>query len=194
MEVVLFGGAFDPPHLGHQQVIKHLLTNQIADQVWLVPTGVHDFDKNMSLNKHRAGMLKLLEKHLQENFKWSSRVRLEWCEFEREGVSQTYDTLKQLEKKYPQHQFTWIIGSDNLEKFHLWNDYQAILHEFGVYVYPRPGFEMKPVYEGMKPLSDAKQVKIASTAIRQRVKNHKSLSEFVLPEIENYIHEHQLYY
>ena len=193
MNISLFGGAFDPPHLGHQQVIKHLLTNGLADQVWLVPTGVHDFDKQMSPAADRTTMLKLLKQYLDDEYKWGEQVKLELCELNRAGVSQTYDTLIQLKEQHPSHDFTWVIGSDNLGKFHLWQHYDSILSEFGVYVYPRPGFEMKPIYQGMMSLNPADKIQAASTEIRQAVKQGGDWQQAVIPEIAEYIKENRLY-
>ena len=191
MKITLFGGAFDPPHLGHLQIIASLFEQQLADEVWLVPTGVHDFDKQMSPAETRVDLLELAIKQLPE--KYQSKVRIEKCELEREGISQTAETLEELVKKYPSHQFSWVLGSDNLEKFHLWDGYQKILSNHLVYVYPRENFSMRPLYTGMVPLAGVKKVEASSTEVRKRLKISQSVIDLLPKSILDYIVEHQLY-
>jgi len=182
--IILFGGVFDPPHLGHQQVTKQLLEKNIADEVWYVPTEVHDFEKNMTDSGHRVAMLKLI---LQDH------SRIELCEIERGGVSHTYDTLKQLSAKHPDINFSWVIGADNLEKFHLWYQYEQMLKEFKFYVYPRKDCAMKPLYEGMIPLQDFKEVVVSSTEIREKTKKGEPVKRLVDVGVEKYMIDNQLY-
>ncbi len=171
-KIFLFGGAFDPPHLGHLQVIKGLL-NFGADQVWLVPTAVHDFLKQMSSQEHRVQMLHLLLSTLKSALR--DKVQVNTCEFNRPGVSHTIDTLEFLESQYPQHQFSWVIGADNLAKFHLWKDYERLLTEHTFYVYPRKGYRMQPLYTGMIPVTGVKQWRVNSTEIRKIFKTKQGL-------------------
>ncbi len=191
MEIVLFGGAFDPPHLGHLEITTHLLQTAIADEVWLVPVGEHDFDKAMIQAEHRVKMLELLEGNLPRELQ--NKVRVETCEIERQGVSHTYETLTQLSEQYPEHRFSWLIGADNLAKFHLWKDFKLMLSKFLFYVYPRQDYSMLPLYTGMVPLSGVKQINVSSTEVRNRARAGKSIEELVLPEIEDYIKKQQLY-
>lgn len=184
MKVVLFGGAFDPPHLGHQQVVQTILNQGLADQVWFVPTFKHAFDKNMSPVEHRIEMLKLA---------LIPQTKIETAEIERKGESKTIDTLRQLSKDYSQHQFSWLIGSDNLNQFALWHDYQEILQEFKVYVYPRAGFEMSPLYAGMVPLANVKQVRISSSQVKKMVGAGQSIQGLVLEKVRQYILTNDLY-
>ncbi len=191
MEIVLFGGAFDPPHLGHLEITTHLLETQLADEVWLVPVGEHDFDKDMTQAEHRVKMLEMLVDDLPD--KLQNKVKLETCEIEREGVSHTYETLTQLSEQYPEHRFSWLIGADNLAKFHLWKDFKPMLSEFLFYVYPRQNYSMVPLYTGMMPLADVKQVKVSSTEVRQKIVAGQSIKNLVLPKISDYIRKQQLY-
>ncbi len=184
MQIILFGGAFDPPHLGHEQVTASLLKNHLADEVWYVPVGVHDFDKNLSKAKHRLAMLDCIV---------APHTRIETCEIHRKGVSHTYDTLEQLSNQYPQHQFSWVIGSDNLDKFHLWHKYQDMLKKYKFYVYPRANYDFHPLYLNMIPLKEMRTVEVSSTQIRCRVKRKQSIKQFVNSQVEKYIYQNSLY-
>ncbi|KUK79433.1 MAG: putative nicotinate-nucleotide adenylyltransferase [Microgenomates bacterium 39_7] len=191
MNITLFGGAFDPPHLGHLQIIISLFEQNLADEVWLVPTGVHDFDKKMSCAETRVKLLELIMNHLPE--KYQSKVKIEKCELEREGVSQTAETLEELAEKHPQDRFSWVLGSDNLEKFHLWDGYQKILSNYLVYVYPRQNYPMRPLYTGMIPLTGVRKVKASSTEVKKRLKINQSVMDLLPKSILDYIVEHKLY-
>lgn len=190
MNIVLFGGAFDPPHLGHQHIAEELLKQKIADEVWFVPVGVHDFAKKMSAPEHRIAMLKMILT--------DQRMKIETHELEIDRVGYTHETLDILSEKYPEHTFSWIIGSDNLPQFHTWKDgrgnsYQDMLRDYRFYVYPRAGFPFEPLYDNMVPLEGVKEWPYSSTEVRQRVKDGESLAGWVDDRVAEYIVKHHLY-
>jgi nicotinate-nucleotide adenylyltransferase len=191
MNITLFGGAFDPPHLGHLQIITSILDQNLADEVWLVPTGVHDFDKQMSSAETRVKLLELIMNHLPKDHRY--KVKIEKCELEREGVSQTAETLDELASRHPEHTFSWVLGSDNLEKFHLWEGHQKILSNYLVYVYPRNKYPMRPLYTGMIPLTGVERVEVSSTEVKKRLKISQSVINLLPKSILDYVVEHKLY-
>ena len=181
---MVFGGAFDPPHLGHEQIVENILESKICDQIWLVPVGIHDFEKNMTPAKHRLAML---QSHLRD------QVLLNLCEINRPKVSHTFDTLEELSQQYPDYQFSFLIGSDNLAKFHLWHDYEKMLEKYHFYVYPRAGFPFVPLYPGMIPLGKMPEIKVSSTQIRENLKAGKSVQQLLKKEVAAYIFKYKLY-
>ncbi len=191
MKIIVFGGAFDPPHLGHLQVIEDVLQHDLADEVWLVPTGKHDFDKNMTADEHRVRMLEILIENLPG--KLGNRVKINTSELSSEEVNQTIDTLDVFSEKYPQHEFYWLMGSDNLKRFDEWNEHERIIKDYQTLIYPRKGYEPEPWYEGLTLLEEARPVNVSSTEIRQQMRRKKKVSGLVLPEIEAYIQQHNLY-
>lgn len=185
MKVTLFGGAFDPPHLGHQQVTQALLENNLTDSVWYVPVNQHPFGKQtQTTDQHRVAMLELIA---QPN------TRIETFELTNDEPSLSYVTLRSLSTRYPEHTFTWVIGSDNLPDFHKWDFYEEILSEFGVFVYPRAGFPFQPLYKGMTPMEKMLEVAVSSTEIRERLSTKQSIDTLVDPKVAAYIAQHQLY-
>ena len=189
MKVCLFGGAFDPPHLGHQTVAAELITRGYADEVWFVPTKIHSFGKVMTAPEHRLAMLALIQ---------TPQTKIETYELEQSGVSYTFNTLEALAEKYPEHQFSWVIGSDNLAKFHTWGDaqgrdYQQLLAAFPFYIYPRHGSAFEPLYPGMTALRELPEITVSSTQVRSLVAKNQSLTGFVQPAVADYINSHQLY-
>jgi len=189
MRIVLFGGAFDPPHLGHVEVAAELVKAKLADEVWFVPVKIHSFAKNMTQSDHRLAMLKLA---------LPLQTKIETYELSQTEVNYTFNTLDAMAAKYPEHEFSWVIGSDNLVKFHLWGDktgrdFKQLLASYKFYVYPRHGFVFEPIYPGMVPLKDFPEVTVSSTQVRRLVAEGKSLAGFVTPAVANYIQVNKLY-
>lgn len=186
MKVALFGGAFDPPHCGHSQVVTSLLENQIVDQVWYLPVKNHHFGKAMLPVDHRVKMLELVVAS-------KPGVRIELHETQQEGINYTYRTMLALSEQYPEHSFAFVIGSDNLSGFHRWLEKHPRVLDFPFFVYPRAGYEFAPLYHNMTPLTGMKTVTVSSTLIRERLQQGLPISGLVEPEVERYIEKHHLY-
>lgn len=184
MKVTLFGAAFDPPHLGHQKIVSTLLEQNLAEEVWLLPVKDHAFGKEMISEKHRLAMLQTLVK---------PKVRIETYELDQTTASITFNTLRALRAKYPEHEFSFLIGADNLARFHEWDDYLIMLQEFAFFIYPRAGYELKPLYPGMEVLTGVKEIDVSSTQIKEWVRQGKSIKTLVSSTVGEYIRQHKLY-
>lgn len=198
MQILVFGGSFNPPHLGHQMMVEQVLSRsltdgKIIDQVWLLPVGQHSFAKNFIAKQHRLAMLEILRQSLvAKNPDLENKISIERYELERDEESQTYATLQAFAKKHPEHQFSFLIGSDNLAKFHLWNDYEQMLQQFPFYVYPRQGFDFEPFYAGMTALIGFPQMAVSSTKVRLALEKGKDLTGLLDSSIIAYIKNNQL--
>jgi nicotinate-nucleotide adenylyltransferase len=189
MHIVLFGGAFDPPHLGHISVVKNFLELGLSDRLVFLPVLNHAFDKDLIESQHRLEMLNQVKKeHFQDLPVYTSDYELN-----REGMSITYETLIDLSRENPRHQYSFLIGSDNLESFDKWHHYQEMLDQFKFFVYPRAGFSFTKLRKGMIPLKDMPEMKVASTDIRERLKNNKDVDDVLSSEVIHYIRENKLY-
>lgn len=185
MKVALFGGAFDPPHVGHQRIAQEMIRHQIIDEVWYVPVYKHPWEDRlgkwqMTTYEHRKKMVELIlspHTHLREYL----------------DVSFTYPTLLQFAYDYPDDEFSWIIGADNLSTFGDWDYYQKIIDEFGVHVYPRQGFALEQIFEGMNLLIDFPEVVASSTMVREALSRGESILELVDLKVAQYIKENKLY-
>lgn len=189
MKVILFGGAFDPPHVGHLSVVQNVLAQHVADEVWYVPVRQHSFQKVMSAPADRLAMLQLL---------LTPGCRIETYELETTGVNYTFNTLDALSAKYPEHQFSWLIGSDNLASFHKWGDaygrdFRQLLATYPFYVYPRAGSPFEPLYAGMTPLKGMPVVTVSSTEVRKAIATGQPIDDLVPTAIVQYIQKHSLY-
>jgi len=184
MHIALFGGAFDPPHIAHQQVARALLEKKLVDEVWFVPVNHHPFGKEIAPNEDRELMLELIV---------GQKMRVERYELEKSGKSYSFETLEFLSQKYPQHTFSWVIGSDNLKMFHEWKEYQKLLKKYEVFVYPREQFPFEPLYPGMIALREMSQVQMRSIDIRQLLSRGESVNGLVDEKVERYILKNRLY-
>lgn len=198
MKTLVFGGTFNPPHLGHQLMVEQVLSKPIGgivfDQLWLLPVGQHSFAKNFVSNDHRLAMLQLMmESLLESNSLLKDKVFIERYELEHEEESQTFSTLEALSDKHPEHELSFLIGSDNLAKFHLWHDYQLMLKKYPFYVYPRASFSFSLLHEGMKALDGFPQMEVSSTKVREAFMNNTSLDDLLDDKVINYIKDNKLY-
>jgi nicotinate-nucleotide adenylyltransferase len=183
MKVGLFFGSFNPIHMGHLILANVMATHTNLEQVWFVVSPQNPFKKNKSL-LHEQDRYDMVTRAIA----YHPHLSVTDIEFAMPKPSYTVDTLAHLSEKYPQHQFTLIIGEDNLTAFESWKNYQAILDYYGLYVYPRPGtathnFANHPKVQFVKaPLLD-----ISATFIRDCIKAGKPITYMVSEPVENMI-------
>lgn len=190
MNIGLLGGTFNPPHIGHILVAQQVLDFTDCDEVWMVPSYLHSFQKPSAPVEHRVEMTNILV----QGIKTSQNKNINVCTLE---VDQKLDgkTIHLLPFLPKEHTYSFIVGSDQLPSFHLWGEWQALLKELPFYIFPRYGYPNEPLYEGMTMINDQSLIvsNISSTKIRDRVKRGLSLHALVPLALEQYIHEHRLY-
>jgi nicotinate-nucleotide adenylyltransferase len=185
VKIALLGGTFDPPHNAHLEACRYLLEQEDFDRVWLMPTYKHAFGKQTAAFHHRVAMCALLSQPF--------RGRVLVSEVERNlagaGVNRTIDTVSYLKAHHPHEEFTFIIGSDNLDLLSEWKDIERLKKEIEFLVLRRPGFEDQPGWTFSKiTLSD-----ISSTRIREAVSKGKPVTDLVPDPVREYIEENSLY-
>lgn len=187
MKVGLFFGSFNPIHVGHLIVANTVAES--VDRVWLVVSPQNPFKKNKSL-LHEFDRLDMVEKAIQDNHKLQATD----VEFSMPKPSYTIDTLVYLQEKHPQYQFRLIVGSDNLARFEHWKNYQRILDDFGLIVYPRPGAAEHHLMEHPQvKVIEAPLLDISATYIRKCIKENRSLKYLVPEAVAHYIDQKQFY-
>ncbi len=193
MKIILFGGAFNPPHLGHLIVIQQALELIEADQLWLLPDNIGSFGKDLAPTHHRIEMSKLLIEELPDSCK--QFVKLNTTLIDEKLSENTFEYMNVLRKKYPQHHFSFLMGSDNLKKFKKWHKWNHLLDEMTFYIYPRNGYSQKDILKNMILLESNTQVitNFSSTIMRKRVEQKLSLKNFVPKSILKYLSTHSLY-
>ncbi len=189
MKTGLFFGSFNPLHIGHMTIAQYMVEFTDLEQIWFVVSPQNPFKEKHSLldQHHRLMMIRIAtEDHPQ--FQASN------IEFNLPKPSYTVDTLAYLKEKYPEHDFALIIGGDNLNSFHKWKNYEHILEEYELYVYPRPESKdhslagHKKVYLIQAPLMD-----ISASFIRKSIADKKDISYFLPTKVWKYIDEMNFY-
>ncbi len=187
MKIGLFFGSFNPIHVGHLIVANTVA--EVLDRVWLIVSPQNPFKKNKSL-LHEFDRFDMVEKAIQDNHK----LQASDVEFSMPKPSYTIDTLVYLQEQHPQHQFQLIIGSDNLQRFDQWKNYQRILDDFGLIVYPRPAAELHELMEHQQVTTkDAPLKDNSETNIRKCIKENKSLKYLVPEAVVHYIDQKGFY-
>jgi nicotinate-nucleotide adenylyltransferase len=135
MRIGLLGGSFNPAHRGHRRISLAALRTLRLDEVWwLVSPGnpLKEGAKDMAAYGARFASAERMGRR--------SPIRV--SDFEsRERTRYTVDTVRKLQKRYPQHQFIWLLGSDTLPNFHQWRDWRGLAREVPIAVIRRPGYD-----------------------------------------------------
>ena len=132
MNIGLYFGTFNPIHVGHLVIANYMADYTDLDQVWLVVTPQNPLKNKRTLLKDVHRLL-LVKEAINDNFK----LKASDIEFNLPKPSYTIKTLNKFIEKYPKNNFSLIMGEDNLRNFHKWFNYEVILKNHFIYVYPR---------------------------------------------------------
>ena len=194
MHIGLFFGSFNPIHVGHIVLANYMASFTDLNQVWFVVSPHNPLKEKSSLlnQNHRLHMVNLaIGDH--------DKLKSSNIEFSLSQPSYTINTLAHLKEKYPKHQFSLIMGEDNLESFKKWKNYEEILKNHKLYVYPRPNSNsVDPIAIGIKThpsviMTKAPLMEISSTMIRQAINDNKDMSFFVPTAVWHYLEEMHFY-
>jgi nicotinate-nucleotide adenylyltransferase len=209
MNVAILGGSFNPPHLCHIFITHYVLATAEVDQLWLLPCYKHAFGKILAPFHHRLAMCALAKTSFQKDL-----VKVLPLEQERHGTSWTIDTVRYVKQKYPNIDFTWIIGSDVLDELDQWKEFDQLQHLIAFLVVPRADYrrgiiaqqdrvshlwEESPGLQRLQEQCEALEHQgirfpnISSSLVRERVKHHHSIHHLVSHRVEEYIYSHNLY-
>lgn len=197
MKVALYFGSFNPIHIGHLAIANYIATHQPCDQVWFVvsPHNPHKEKSSLLADYHRLNLVKTA---IDDNPKF----RASDIEFGLDQPSYTVKTLAYLREKYPNNTFTLIMGEDNLRSLHRWYNYEAILNNHEIFVYPRVVLDSESKnlvnveiinHPSIKFCSDLPIMSISSSYIRKEISNGISPKYLLTPEVLKYIDEMGFY-
>ena len=190
--VGIFGGTFNPPHLGHLIAAEEVRQNFSLDKIVFVPSArpPHKDHSPVTDSIHRYKMTKLAT---QDNLYFD----VSDIEIRRPGKSYTIDTIKEFKSMYgPGIEIYFIMGGDSIFEIDTWKDPDGILKLCKVIVTTRPGFDLFKVEDGLKEkvvFTEVSSIGISSSGIRQRVREAKSIKYMVPIPVENYIQNEGLY-
>ena len=191
MKVGLFFGSFNPIHVGHMIIANYMVEFTNLDEVWFVVTPHNPFKKKNTLlsDNHRYQTVMVATEDYV-------KLRPSRIEFDLPQPNYTIDTLSHLYENYPQHDFSLIMGEDNLNSFHKWKNHEMILENHSIYVYPRISeTRKKSKFHGHLKVNfvDAPIVEISSTFIRTAIHNNKDIRSFLPSNVWKYIDEMNFY-
>jgi nicotinate-nucleotide adenylyltransferase len=191
MKTGIFGGTFNPPHVGHLIAAEHVCEQLGLAKILFVPAAVPPHKKSPDLvdGHHR---LEMLRHAVQRN----RRFEISDLEVRRGGVSYTVDTLRELSTEHAGETLGFILGMDMLSDFSMWRSPDEILELAEIVALTRPDFPMphlEPRLRKRITVCRIPEIGISSSEIRRRVKEGKSIRYMVMPAVEEYIRMHGLY-
>ncbi len=193
MNICLFGGTFDPPHIGHLIIAESILSDLDIDKIIFIPSSIppHKPLHSYSSASSRVEMLQI-------SIKGTPAFQISDIELNRPGASYSVDTIKQIKSQMSlsKEELYFVIGGDSLIEFQMWKNPHEILSLAQVIIAPRPSFTkdmVKPEFLEQVQFLDTPQIDISSSMIRERVREKKSIRYYVIPEVLEYIQEKRLY-
>jgi len=188
-KIGLYFGTFNPIHIGHLIIAEQILTLSQLNEIWFVVSPHNPFKnkKNLLKANHRLAMVKIA---IDDNPNFKA------CDIELSlpQPSYTVHTLVYLQEKYPEKNFSLILGSDNLISLNKWFNYEYILENYDIYVYPRP-FSTVSQFDNHHSIKkiNAPIIEISSSYIRNALKNDISVNYMLHPKVMKYIDEMNFY-
>jgi nicotinate-nucleotide adenylyltransferase len=176
MKIGLYFGSFNPVHTGHLIIANHVLNETDIEKVWFIVSPQNPFKASDSLlnEYNRIHLLRLATED-------DNRIKVSDIEFSLPKPSYTAVTLAHLREKYPEHQFSIIMGGDSFQNLHKWKNYEAIIKEHAIYVYQRPDFDITNHINAQLTIVDAPLLQISATQIRNFIKQGKSI-RYMVPD------------
>lgn len=189
MNIGILGGSFNPIHIGHMMLASYLKQFYGFDQVWLLLSPLNPLKVNSVDLIPDVTRLKMLDIAIGN----SDGIQVCDIELSMPRPSYTINTLRYLAKRYPRHKFKLIIGSDNWKIFSQWKESDSIISEFGIVIYPRPGYQVGMVFDDDVDVVNAPVTDISSTFIRKAIARGKNMTYFLPPGVYEYIKMNNLY-
>lgn len=176
MKIGLYFGSFNPIHTGHLIIASYVLNNTDLKHIWMVVSPQNPFKKTSTLLNEYARL------HLiQTAIEGTNNIKASKVEFGLPKPSYTIDTLIYLNEKYPQHEFSIILGSDSFCNLSKWKNFQVIIKNYALYIYKRVGFCIENNITANIQVLNSPLIEISSTHIRNLIKKGKSI-RYLLPD------------
>jgi len=193
MRIGIFGGTFNPPHIGHLIVAEFIREEANLDKIIFVPCSSPPHKQNLNYLSqladplHRFEMVKIAIK--SNPFFEASDV-----EIKRGGISYTIDTINQMLEEFPGHIFYLLIGADQFREFHTWRKPEEIVSKARLIVFNRPGFVIpESEFSRFAEFITVPNIDVSASTIRSRIRSGKSIKYLVPAEVEEYIYANGLY-
>ena len=191
MKIGIFGGSFDPIHIGHAIIAQHIISSGAVDRLLFMVSPVNPLKAGKERQVADTDRLRMVEMVSRP----MAGVETSAFEFTMPRPSYTIDTLNALQAKFPDDEFYLVTGGDNWQIFNKWRNSEEILAKYHLLIYPRLGYEVI-IPEDLKDrvtLVEAPIIELSSTEVRERLANGQSVRYYVPDEVLGYIERHHLY-
>ena len=192
MRIAIYGGSFNPMHIGHEKIVDYVLDNLNMDKIIIIPVGIPSHrENNLEQSDTRLKICK-------EIFKGHKKIEVSDIEIKSEGKSYTYDTLLKLMDLYGENnEFFEIIGEDSLKSLKTWKNYEELLKICKFIVFRRKDDKNIQIDEEFLNnkniiILENEYYDISSTEIRNMVKNNEDISAFVNKKVKKLIEKEYL--
>ena len=192
MRIAIYGGSFNPMHIGHEKIVNYVLNNLNMDKIIIIPVGIPSHrENNLEQSDTRLKICK-------EIFKGNKKIEVSDIEIKSEGKSYTYDTLLKLIDLYGENnEFFEIIGEDSLKSLKTWKNYEELLKICKFIVFRRKDDKNIQIDEEFLNnkniiILENEYYDISSTEIRNMVKNNEDISAFVNKKVKKLIEKEYL--
>ena len=192
MRIAIYGGSFNPMHIGHEKIVDYVLNNLNMDKIIIIPVGIPSHrENNLEQSDTRLKICK-------EIFKGNKKIEVSDIEIKSEGKSYTYDTLLKLMDLYGENnEFFEIIGEDSLKSLKTWKNYEELLKICKFIVFRRKDDKNIQIDEEFLNnkniiILENEYYDIYSTEIRNMVKNNEDISAFVNKKVKKLIEKEYL--
>ena len=196
MNIGLYFGTYNPIHVGHLIIANHMVDYTELDQVWLVVSPQNPFKTKITLleDYHRLALINIA-------IEGNKKLKASNIEFDLPKPSYTIDTLAYIKEKHPEYSFSIIMGEDNLRSFHKWKNYEQILENHNIFVYPRVLTEQEdsstPAALKNHPkitiAKGAPLMKISASFVRNAIKDKKDVQYLLTEPVFTYLKEMHFY-
>ena len=185
--IAVYGGSFNPLHIGHLAIMKHLVDVAGFDAVYLVVSPKNPLKESISSDSARDRYNAAVEA-VGRHFCRAAQVRVDDIELNMPSPHYTIRTLEALKEREPENRFTLVMGADNLSIIRNWKDYSKILTDYGIAVFPREGYDMARIKQDLLnenpaykiQLLNAPLVTISSTQIREALSRGEDVSHLLM--------------
>ena len=192
MNIAVYSGSFNPLHIGHLAIMKHLIEKAGFDMVYLIVSPKNPLKDSISsdsaTDRYNAAIEAVIRHFGTEASSGTSVVKVDDIELTMPEPHYTIRTLKALQEREPDNEFTLVMGADNLAGIRRWKEYRQILSDFGVTVFPREGHDLTEIKQDLLnedpaykvTLLDASLVTVSSTEIRDALSQGKDISHLLM--------------
>lgn len=197
-KIGLYFGSFNPIHIGHLIIANYMVQTADIDEIWFVvsPENPHKKKANLLADVHRLAMVRVA---VEDN----PKLKANDIEFNLPKPSYTVFSLQALKEKYPNHTFTLIMGEDNLRTLHKWRNYEYLIENYPILVYPRTA-TIQEKENGIEDpngildlpnvtLTESPVMAISSSMIRNMIKEGKSVRYLLSDPVFTYLDEMNFY-